>query len=325
MQINFENLKTALYGAATLGEDGGYLRPRRFTGKQLEYFAQEGSSTKKQGNSISGAGMHLDFYTDTQFVCMETYCVRATTVGYCYFDIYVDCEYYTSVETMPGDEGEVKVFAELPAGKKRVTIFFPAFYEINIKSFEVSDGATFEKTEKSCRILFLGDSITQGYTALHPSRSYANIVTRGLNAHCINQGIGGNVFNHNDIDPDLDFSPDTIFVAYGINDWIKNCDIKTEAHKYLDKLTNIYPDTKIYAILPIWLGGIQDAEEKTTISFEKMHETIAEVYAEFKNITVINGLELVPHDLGCFRPDKVHPQEEGFKHYGENLLKIIKG
>ena len=113
-------------------------------------------------------------------------------------------------------------------------------------------------------------------------------------------------------------------MAYGTNDWTHNRDIKAEAGKFLKKLTEIYRSAKIYVILPIWRGRLDEHEQKTIITFDRMHEILENTCKDFENVTVIDGRELVPNDMSHFRADKTHPTEEGFHYYGNNLLKELK-
>ncbi|MBE7033715.1 MAG: SGNH/GDSL hydrolase family protein [Ruminococcaceae bacterium] len=324
MTVDFKELKTALYGAVDIKEKDGYLCPRRFTDRQFEHFVKTENYIHKLWKGRSSAGMELDFYTDSDFVEFEAFCFRAATPKEFFFDIYVDGEFYRDVEILIDEEGEIKAYCKLPSGEKRVTVYFSAFYSVNIKSFLLSDGAYFKKAEKKRKLLFLGDSITQGYTALHPSCAYTSILCRGLDAQCVNQGIGANVFNADDLDAKMPYNPDALFVAYGTNDWTHNRDIKTEAGKYLKKLTEIYCNAKIYVILPIWRGRLDEHEQKTIITFDKMHEILENTCKDFADVTVIDGRELVPNDMTLFRADKTHPTEDGFRHYGNNLLKKLK-
>ena len=64
-----------------------------------------------------------------------------------------------------------------------------------------------------------GDSITQGYDALHPSNAYIRRMADYLNAELINKSLGGVKFLPNLAAVPNDIDADYIFVAYGTNDW----------------------------------------------------------------------------------------------------------
>lgn len=43
-----------------------------------------------------------------------------------------------------------------------------------------------------------------------------------------------------------------------------------------------------------------------------------------KNVVIIEGMDLVPQNTEMFGYAFLHPNDEGFVHYGNNLSKIIK-
>lgn len=58
------------------------------------------------------------------------------------------------------------------------------------------------------------------------------------------------------------------------------------------------------------------------MSFKEMHILLAEICRSF-DVKVIDGMNLVPHCKEFFKADMTHPDEKGFLHYGNNLLKGI--
>ena len=53
----------------------------------------------------------------------------------------------------------------------------------------------------------------------------------------------------------------------------------------------------------------------------EVNATIADAAHQF-GITVIDGLQMIPHDMTYFADD-LHPNKDGFGEYAENLVKII--
>jgi len=101
------------------------------------------------------------------------------------------------------------------------------------------NGSLFARpVDKELSIEFLGDSITQGYTTVFPSLTYSNVYARERNANCVNQGIGAALFDKENLDPELPFSPDKVFVAYGTNDWTHSDerDFEFYANEYIEKI-----------------------------------------------------------------------------------------
>ena len=53
-------------------------------------------------------------------------------------------------------------------------------------------------------------------------------------------------------------------------------------------------------------------------------EFIKKVALQYDNVIVIDGYDLVPHDTELFSDKRLHPNDDGFKYYAENLIKAIK-
>ena len=113
-------------------------------------------------------------------------------------------------------------------------------------------------------------------------------------------------------------------MAYGTNDWAHSGerDFSANAKAYIKKICNLYPDAEKYIILPIWRGLLEEKGKNAVMSFEEMHLLLAEICKPF-DVKVIDGMKLVPHRKEFFKADMTHPDEKGFLHYGNNLLKGI--
>ena len=188
----------------------------------------------------------------------------------------------------------------------------------------LQDGATVHPVKKTRKMLAFGDSITQGYDAIYPSRSYQNRLSDLLDASCINKGIGGERFFPALLDGELDLQPDLITVAYGTNDWSKRDPVTFEnnCRGFFEKLTARYPDAKIIAITPIWRA---DNTKQTPFGapLSEAVKRITDICAEFPRIAVIHGGSFTPR-LGEFYADAyLHPNDMGFAFYAENLYPAV--
>ena len=85
-------------------------------------------------------------------------------------------------------------------------------------------------------MLFIGDSITQGWNSYYDTLSYAWRVSLYFNANSIINGIGGAFYEPQTFDVP-DFDPDTVIVALGTNDFskFKTTDEMLEEFAYLGK------------------------------------------------------------------------------------------
>lgn len=324
-KIEFSLLKSSIFGSVNTFEEDGAIKLRRFTDKQMKHFDDTLNYIDKPRKSRASSGMNIDFYTDSPVIKLELSCRVASSQPLCYVDVYVDNIMTNHFGCNTKEDTRICTEFEVGKGKKRVTIWLPCLFDASISEFAIEDGACFEPAKKDCNIMFLGDSITQGYTTEFPSLTYTNIVTNRMNAHCINQGIGGALFDKSDLDEELPFEPDIIFVAYGTNDWYHSGDrdLGKNADSFYQKLCSIYPKTKIYAILPIWRANIPRVSEIATMGFDEMHTVLENICRKY-NVETIDGRKLTPHHEKFFLPDGTHPNEMGFLQYGENLYKVIE-
>ena len=64
-------------------------------------------------------------------------------------------------------------------------------------------------------------------------------------------------------------------------------------------------------------------EERVFGDFLDVDKIIRECVKDIKNITVISGFDFVPKDEKYFADLGLHPNEDGFKSYIENLWSAI--
>lgn len=320
MKIVNNDLIPCFRGCVRFEEKEEYLFPIRFTEKQSEHFAK---SDFLYPRSKMTAGVLLDLYTTTQMISFDVLLLE-TSRNYYSIDVYVDgnlCFNFAKENVL--SHTEVSLSFPLKEGYKRVQIYFPCLFECGIKNFYIDDDAQFLVSKIGQKILFLGDSITHGYATKCTSLTYANILSRVSGAVSLNQAVAGDVFNEDNLDEDLPFDPDLIFVAYGTNDWWHGRDVSVVIKKYFDKLTKIYPHTQIYALLPIYRLDAEEKHIKVKIPFVDFREQMKEIISEYKNVTVVDTINFVPHFTDFYEDGYLHPNDLGFIKYAENLRKYI--
>lgn len=271
------------------------------------------------------AGVLLDLYTTTQMISFDVLLLE-TSRNYYSIDVYVDgnlCFNFAKENVL--SHTEVSLSFPLKEGYKRVQIYFPCLFECGIKNFCIDDDAQFLVSKTGQKILFLGDSITHGYATKCTSLTYANILSRVSGAVSLNQAVAGDVFNADNLDEALPFDPDLIFVAYGTNDWWGGRNITNSGKKYLDKLVKIYPNKKIYLILPIYRLDCKDEQPNALMPFEEFRVVLKEIGECYPNICVIDSIDFVPHLKEFYEDGFLHPNDLGFIKYAENLSKYVYG
>ena len=117
---------------------------------------------------------------------------------------------------------------------------------------------------------------------------------------------------------------DFITVAYGTNDWGKTdyATFSENCPAFYAALAARHPSTPIFAFTPIPRGG-----EMTNTAFghfSRAAELIRAVAASHENITVIEGEDLFPYDVSLYSDGFLHPNDEGFAIYAENLIRKIR-
>jgi lysophospholipase L1-like esterase len=193
-----------------------------------------------------------------------------------------------------------------------------------LQKIELVDGASIVPVIPKHKLLCFGDSITHGYDTRHPSCWHAACLADFLDAQEYNKAIGGDKYFPELAKTRENFVPDYILVAYGTNDW--SCHPRDFAEdccrEFYKNICANYPDSKVFALTPIWRA---DLDMKTGFgSFFDVEKVIREAVKDLKNVTVISGFDLVPHDAELYADLRLHPNDEGFAHYFNNLSSQIK-
>ena len=222
--------------------------------------------------------------------------------------------------------GEGCAFGSVPgegaaagACMKTITIHLPWSVDLRLDALELQDGAVVEPVVRPKKLICFGDSITQGYDALHPMNRYTAAVAAHLDAEETNKAIGADVFFPAlAAAPDPE-APDYVLVAYGTNDWGVTTWERFAANcpAFYRNLSAAYPAARIFALLPIWRKDMD--EVRRCCPFRKVAECIREWTADLPNVTVIDCFDFVPHKTRYFADFRLHTNDEGFSVYGRNL------
>ena len=314
MKLSFEQIKEITVGAVEIWQEDNLLCFSKCRKSQVEAF--ENLRADLGVNAGATTGVKLDFITDSSFVECEV--VNGTQYEVKVNGLLREIFYFD-------EDSKQRVFrVELDKSKEnRVEILLPYHhYQGKIKSLELSDSAFFRRSEFNFKMLFMGDSITQGWRSKYFCSSYATLVSDYFNAECVLQGVGGGFFDEKIVDK-TGFTPDVVVIAYGTNDYGRYPtfdEVEKRASDFFSKVIEEYKDAKIYYISPIW----REDEKKLREMGEfwdccKKLQTIAKKY----DLTVINGANLVPHNKDYFA-DPIHPNDLGFHSYAFNLINELR-
>jgi len=267
-------------------------------------------------NCATDAGICLDFHTDSSFVTFHiSDNVPANGSVNNLFDILVNGKHRLSSEN-PGS------YTVSLSKNSRVTLSFPYFAHLTLSGIEVDDGSSVTPHTFRKKWLVLGDSITHGCTATHPTQCYAVKAALRHDVEILNQGNAGYVHDHRIIDAAMSFQPDIITSAYGINDLGRKSEANNiaDTEQYFSELRATFPTSKIYMISPIWADFLDGKENKPRR--DAMYAIYTSI-AEKQNISLIDGRKLVPHNRKYYLEDCVHPCDDGFAYYASRLGKIL--
>ena len=330
MILTLEQIRNITKGADRVEKNTkGRIKFHRFTEAQEKAY-KDYSSADFYRKTFATSGIRLEFVTDSEKLSLTVNVTSKLSSSRRFFahSIYADDRLIGRIERdqdSPIPDGDFSGEFDLGAGEKTVKIYFPWVAVSEIVSFELDDGAKIEPVEKKCKMIIFGDSITQGYDALAPENSYASIITDALDAEARDKGIGGEVFW-----PTLgalrdDFEPDYITVAYGTNDWSRS-DKETfdrDCEAFYTNLSANYSESTIFALAPIWRGD-KDTHKSKMGDFSYPAQKINEISNKLSNVIFIDTKGFVPEDPSYFSDLFLHPNDKGFAHYAENLLRDIK-
>jgi len=312
MILTNEELKKIYFGAYELEETSdGYLQAFQYSKEQVEYF--KGAFEMWYERCTASSAKTLEFTT------------LATTISFDYkfiwkcsldsFELMVD-GLITHIAYVKDIADEGTITWNLPEGEKDVIIYLPADATVLVRNFAID--AEVKRAKKNEKVLWLGDSITQGYGPLRSSHTYVSVANRILNYDILNQGIGGYIYDKNSLMKMDGYTPDKIIVALGTNQY--GDETMTAVEEYYEKLIGIYGnEIPILCITPLWRGDSPEGIPTLIAYCEK----IKKIVSQYKNIRVIEGMKLVPH-LPEYFLDNLHPNCLGCEWYGRNLVKEIQ-
>lgn len=309
MTLSYNEIKKITFGALRCEETDKGLKFFKCTKKQADawYALKEvlGERAEKP------TGVRIDFHTNSKSLSF---------VGSGTFEVLINGNYRHRPMLEDGGCVTLDVCDELgeTLDDARITIIFHSHSLTFIKSISLDDGSYIKPHEYDTKILFIGDSITQGWDSGYSFLSYAWRVSNFFNADSVIHAVGGGYF-HESIFDSIDFDPDTVIIAFGTNDFgfYKTIDeLRANTHAFMTKITEEYKGKKIFYISPIW----REKREKPMGSFTACRQALIEE-ASKQGFIHIDGLSLVPPIPEFYADKELHPNALGFGIYAENLIK----
>lgn len=335
MKLSIEQIRKITKGVERVTEEKEGFCFYRFS-KEEEDFYWERAKDDYYIRTKYTAGVRFLFRTNSKKLTLKTELSMAGSRRYFSFDVYVNDEpvgyldnfseiglprNYITTEVPIADSYE-RTFS-LGEGDKTVCVYFPWSMKAAIKEVSIDDDAYVEAIDIDKKMICYGDSITQGYDVQRSALRYASQIAEALGAEEINKAIGGEKFVPGLAKIKARYNPDSILVAYGTNDWshLKREEFQTNCAEFLKTISGNYPDAEIFVLTPIWRGDMMG--ERKLGKFEEVGKFIKAFTAPYKNIRVIDGLNLVPNEEIYYADGIIHPNDKGFTRYFQNLRKQI--
>ena len=322
MKLTLQDMRRITHGALDVREQDGYFCFTRFTDRQQAHYDEVKPDFGVKAHATSG--VRLEFITNSTVFCFDYHSNIASSREFYYFDVFVDGVMVQHVGHDNIREAVSSVKVKMDGGMHRVAVYLPCLACARVKNVTLDDGAVMEPVVKARRMICYGDSITQGYDARYSSQTYPNQIADTLGAEMLDQGIGGEIFRPELIDPDMDFAPDIITVAYGTNDWSgqEHDSMVEKANAFYAKLRATYPTAKIFAITPIWRA---DDDRVTKVgTFAEGVQIVKDAAGAQEGIVIVDGDKMVPHLRDVMADKYLHPNDNGFKFYANALYAAMK-
>jgi len=313
MKLTEEQIKSITVGALSITREDGVYRFFKCTESQLRFFDKADEGLGRRARTTTG--VRLDFHTSSPYLAFEA-------VGGGKYEVFVDGMLSDQFCVTDTDRCRCELRAPLGDEKEeyRVTLLLPS-HGIGVLSYvELADGATLTPHVFDERLLFIGDSITQGWDTHIDGLSFAYGLSFFFNAESVIQGTGGAYFHEGAFDR-LPFTPDRVFVALGTNDfghYATKEEMAAHADAHLALIAKEYAGKPLYYISPIYRAS----QEKPMGSFAEAREALIAL-AEKHGFTHIDGLTLVPPHAFFYTSDLLHPNALGYTQYTENLLRFL--
>ena len=322
MKQDLGSYKAFFHGCLRVDETAAGLVPRRFTPEQYAHWQSQGEV--RFARSKTSAGALLRFTSSASELRFQYHVISLSSDKMC-FDLYEGGHFSESIamDTSVGSSQVVfhRIFSGEEGRKKEITIYLPFTAEIALSGFDFGEDASPVPRVYEHRVIWLGDSISQGMHASHSSQSIAARMFRITGYEIINQGVGG--AGYKDISLDFtygDYPADRLVILLGTND---NGAISADRDRYLNRMRisleracTSFPPGNIRLMTPFWRADLSKPEIGGP--FEDILAAIRRE-AQRLGIPLVEGLYANPRGTDFFSDNRLHPNDVGFAAITEAL------
>ncbi len=289
------------------------------------------------------AGGQIHFKTDSSKIHIKVFLsgianmVHMPATGQCGFDLYIGNEtnlHYCSTTKYDhrNTEYECLLYDGTTKENKNVLINFPLYQGVNEVYIGIEENCNIFAPPKfvySKDIVFYGTSITQGGCASRPGMAYTNILSRKLNANCINLGFSGSgcgepemakiISEMNNIGLlVLDYEPNCL----STENYMETLPKFIEIFRKKQKQVPILVISRIsYSLDIFYPETLKERVERN--NFQKYLVDSLRAKGD-SALFFCDGSTLLGEDFHECTVDGIHPTDLGFSRIADKLYRVIK-
>lgn len=306
------DFKPFIHGNYDFVDRNGFVGFCKFSKEQTEYLRFNDFFRRR---AFFSSSVTLEFYAPRCKFSFDYKIVDVSSKDT--LDVFVNgkAEYSIKVADMP-DCGSFGFSVGEGNGESlsEIVVYFPIDADFAIKNFAVD--APVCPVVRSPKVLWLGDSISQGYGTFFSGGSFVNVVRRKIGFEVLNQGIGGYYYDAKCLMSLEKFIPDRIIVAFGTNlhDWRDKDKFISE---FYEKLNEIYAGVKTLSISPL-------KRFDSALDESGMEETrkLIEYNCKKYGTEFLSGENIIPPEEKYFI-DGLHPNAVGAEIYADKVVEYL--
>ena len=318
------------YAVLNQTRDGGYQISR------VTNFWLQKVLKKLAGSARYPSGLHLQFFTDSTQLAFQYTCTGIAAENSLQKISFLVDETLYEHQVFPGEHRKDVIIGFPDKTKKLLKIFLPWGAELLFYGIGIDDQATLTPyRDERKTICFYGDSITQGFYASSPVKTYPYLVSQHLNMQFVNHGYTGASFP----DPALaiylskEVHWDILCIAIGSNTYSLGSQSNSEFERiyrvFLEVIRMSKPEQPIFCITPIWRGdadgdGLLNRQNNSLQNYRNaIRNLVNDLQAVDQNLFLIDGRLFIDSSLGI-SADRVHPDDLGMEMLAEGIAVAFK-
>ncbi|MBI3227634.1 MAG: GDSL family lipase [Mycolicibacterium cosmeticum] len=226
------------------------------------------------------------------------------------------------IDEQPVGLGHGAVRLDLAAGVDPAIVYLPEGMKPTIMSLRARDGEL-RPAPALPRWIAYGDSITEGWSASSPARSWVSIVGRECGLDAVNLGYAGAARGEIVVAEQIAaLEVDVISVAYGTNCWTTiphSADmVRSITDAFLRIVRSAHPDVPIVVVSPITRPGAELTPNRLGASQAELRAALEQAVLATPDplVHLVGGRDLVDPEL---LRDGIHPDDAGHQLLADTI------